>query len=135
MCRKCLNNPDSFCYICGEFTLKKERRNLTTHVKKLYQLYSGCKVGDQDKSWAPHICCKKCTCYLSRWINGTLPALSLEVPMVLREQLDHVNDCYFCTTKVEGYNGKSKSCISHPNLLSAIRPASVAYHGDSLNSL
>ena len=27
--RSCKNDPDTFCYICGELTLLKYRRNLT----------------------------------------------------------------------------------------------------------
>lgn len=43
------NPADSFCYICGSRTLKEYKRRLTSHVKKLYELYFACKVGDQDK--------------------------------------------------------------------------------------
>ena len=60
MPRNCKNQADNFCYICGELTLKRNRRRLTPHVKKLYELYFGCRLGDQDKNWAPHICCVKC---------------------------------------------------------------------------
>ena len=56
MNRKCKNSPDSYCYICGSFTLKRCRRHLSPHVMELYELYFGCKVGDQDKRWAPHVC-------------------------------------------------------------------------------
>ncbi|XP_077155008.1 gastrula zinc finger protein XlCGF53.1-like [Ranitomeya variabilis] len=34
--RSCLNDPDSFCYICGEYTLPKHRRNITDFVKKVW---------------------------------------------------------------------------------------------------
>ena len=43
--------------------------------------------------------------------------------MVWREPKDHVTDCYFCLTNVQGFTTrKSKDCIVHPNLPSAIRP-------------
>lgn len=124
MPRTCLNSPDSFCYICGELTLKKNRRSITERVKKLYHLYFDCKIGDQDKPWSPHICCINCSSSLSKWFNRSGPGLSFGVPMVWREQRDHLTDCYFCLTVTEGFNSKNKHGIEYPNLLSAIRPVS-----------
>src|SRR6218665_4012448 len=44
------------------------------------------------------------------------------VPMVWREQRDHVTDCYFCLTNVSGFSSKNKKAIEYPNLSSAMRP-------------
>ena len=44
-------------YECGELTFISQRQNFTPLVKKCYELYFGREVGDQDKSWALHICC------------------------------------------------------------------------------
>jgi hypothetical protein len=129
MSRRCVNDSDSFCYICGEFTVKAQRRTITAIVKKAYDLYFGCKVGDQDKSWAPHICCETCASTLRKWIKGTRSSMPFAVPMVWREQKDHVTDCYFCLTKTSGYTSKTKKLIKYPNLPSAIRPVP---HNDSL---
>ena len=61
MPRKCVNSSDAFCYICGEVTFKFRRRSFTPLIKKCYDHYFGCKVGDQDKSWAPHfLLCDVC---------------------------------------------------------------------------
>jgi len=60
MPRKCVNSSDPFCYICGEVTFKSRRRSFTPLIKNCYEHYFGCKVGDQDKSWAPHFCCVTC---------------------------------------------------------------------------
>jgi len=30
----CLNNPDIFCYFCGQFVIMKQRPNITDFVKK-----------------------------------------------------------------------------------------------------
>jgi hypothetical protein len=57
MPRKCLNHPDTFCYVCGELTFKSQRQNFTLLIKRCYELYFVYKVGDQDKYWAPLICC------------------------------------------------------------------------------
>lgn len=122
MSRACKSNPDRFCYICGEVTLKKHQRKLTDHIKALYHAYFGCKVGDQEKSWAPHICCSRCSHALSLWFNGKGVGLPFGVPMVWREQHDHFHDCYFCLVDVKGYNLKSKRSIAYPNIPSAMRP-------------
>ena len=33
--RGCVNAPDSFCYICGEFVVKKQQRKITEFVEKV----------------------------------------------------------------------------------------------------
>ena len=45
--RRCLNKPDSFCYICGSFTLPDQRRPMTEHTKQHYFYYFKCKVCDR----------------------------------------------------------------------------------------
>jgi hypothetical protein len=49
MPRKCVNGVDSFCYVCGDYTIKLNRKTVTLLIKKAYELYFGCKIGDQDK--------------------------------------------------------------------------------------
>ena len=58
--RNCVNPTDTFRYICSEMTFKSRRRSFTPLIKKGYEHYFGCKVGDQDKSWAPHFCWVTC---------------------------------------------------------------------------
>jgi hypothetical protein len=50
MSRSCQN---TFCYICSEVVLKLQRKPLSQHVRKAYELYFGCKVGEEDKILAP----------------------------------------------------------------------------------
>ena len=52
---RCINNPNVFCNICGEYTLTQNRRLINDNLKKLYFAYFGVHMGDQDKPWAPHI--------------------------------------------------------------------------------
>ena len=54
--RKCKLDPNVFCYICGSFTVSKQRQGNTDFVKKAYLAYFEVKVGDRDKNWAPHMC-------------------------------------------------------------------------------
>ena len=120
--RKCINNPDSFCYICGSFTIPSQRANISAFVKQAYFAYFKVKIGDQDKSWAPHNVCKQCVECLRMWTKGTRDKMPFGIPMIWREARDHSDDCYFCTVKTSGYNKKNKCSIEYPSLPSAIRP-------------
>jgi hypothetical protein len=48
--RGSLNYPHNFCYICGDFAIKKQQRNITEFVKKVFYAYFGLKLGGQGKS-------------------------------------------------------------------------------------
>ena len=49
----CLNHPDIFCYISGEYTLQASRKYISQYVKRAYLGYFGVKPGDQHKPFAP----------------------------------------------------------------------------------
>ena len=102
MNRKCKNSPDRFCYVCGKVTFSDQQYNISPSIKSLYKAYFGITLGDQDKSFAPHICCRTCVVALRRWSEGKAKSISFGVPMVWREGKDHVTDCYFCMTNLEG---------------------------------
>ena len=61
MQRSGVNSADSFYYVCGECTVKEHVKKITSLIEKAYELYFGCRIGDQDKVWALHIVCAKCT--------------------------------------------------------------------------
>lgn len=84
MPRNCVNSANNFCYICGEVTFAAQKKNISATVKKAYHLYFGCKIGDQDKDWAPHVCCRTCAVNLSQWLNGKRKAMPFAVPMIWR---------------------------------------------------
>ncbi len=116
------NDPDHFCYICGEYTFKDCRRNITPLIKTRYKDYFKMKLGDQDKRFTPHIVCKGCSDRLSLWSSGKLKQMPFVTPMAWREQSNHSSDCYFCATNVEGFNKRNAKHIKYPNLPSAVRP-------------
>lgn len=120
--RQCKNSPDSFCYICGSFLVKKQKQNITETVKKLYNEYFMMKLGDQDKVWAPHVVCRTCVEALRNWKKEKKASLPFGIPMVWREQKNHYDDCYFCMINTSGFNTKNKMTITYPSLPSAIRP-------------
>ena len=47
--RKCKNKADIFCYICGIYTLTRQRRNISLFVKRAYKAYFQVPLGDQEK--------------------------------------------------------------------------------------
>ena len=121
--RSCLNNPDSFCYICGEYTFKENRKTLCDFIKKAYLGYFGVKLGDQDKNWAPHQVCKTCTEHLRQWTTGKRKNLKFGNPLVCREPKNHVDDCYFCMVNITGINRNNRSKWTYPDPPSARRPS------------
>lgn len=127
--RCCVNNPNSFCYICGSFIVKKQRRNITSFVTKAYKAYFGIHLGDQSRPWAPHTVCSVCVEDLRNWIKRKKQSLHFGIPMVWREPQNHSTDCYFCTCNVKGFNAKNKKGIIYPNLPSAMRPVA---HGPGI---
>ncbi|KAL4131092.1 hypothetical protein QTP88_008441 [Uroleucon formosanum] len=122
MPRQCKNHPDIFCYVCGSFAIKTQRRKITNDLRNIYELYFGCHLGDQDKVWAPHTICSACSNGLRDWLNKRKSSMPFAIPMVWREQKNHYNDCYFCNVNVNGFSKKNKHNINYPNLDSAIRP-------------
>ena len=103
--------------------MSSQKRVLTTRTKKAYHQYFGCKVGDQDKPWAPHKCFNSCVTALNEWLKKKRKAMPFAVPMIWREPMHHINYCYFFLTSSmkKGFNRK-KSLIKYPKLPSAICP-------------
>ena len=119
--RKRKSNPNSFCCVCGKYTLPAHRRNIAYKMKIAYNCYFGYKVGEQNKKWAPHICCNSCNTQLLRRAAGKQKKMLFAVQMIWREPTDHVTDCYFCLTNVKGFS-KNKSKIVYPSCQSALKP-------------
>ena len=47
--RSCKNQPDSFCYFCGEFKIADKRNLVAEFIRKAYHTYFSVQLGDQDK--------------------------------------------------------------------------------------
>ena len=87
---KFLYNRNSFCYICGNFTMPSQRANISAFVKEAYFAYFKVKHSDQDRSWVPHRVCKQYVEGLFMWNKGTCEKLTFGITMVSREQKDLV---------------------------------------------
>lgn len=71
--RSCHNEPNVFCYICGEYTVKKYRKSITDFVKSAYFSYFKLKIVDDYKPWIPQIVCKMCCEHLRQWVRLKKP--------------------------------------------------------------
>ncbi len=113
--RMCVNKADNFCYICSEVIFVSQKSSITDMVRKAYHLYCGCNISDQDKKWAPHICCNTCATNLCQWLNKKRKCIPFTVPMTWREPIDHSSNCYICMMPPVG-NGLSKRKSSLCNI-------------------
>ena len=127
--KRCVNNPNSFCYICGKFCLQKQRKKITEFVIKTYQAYFGIKLAQKNKYWVPNIVCKTCVESLRYWSQGGRKGLQFGVPMIWTEPTNHLNDCYFCAANITGINRYKKRTWVYPNVKSAKLPV---LHSDDL---
>ena len=118
----CRNKSDAFCYICGCYSLNRQRHNISLFVKRAYKAYFEVHLGDQDKRWAPHVVCHNCEEMLRDWTKGKRKGLPFGVPIIWREPNNHVTDCYFCMVNTTGVWKKNRHKITYPNIPSAIRP-------------
>ncbi len=118
----CRNNPNRFCYICGQIVLPQRRAEITDFVKKTYHAYFGFKIGHHLKPFAPQICCKTCVENLRDWSNKKRKSMPFGTPMMWREGKDHTTDCYFCLTNLKGFNRKNKHHVKYPDVPSVTKP-------------
>ena len=73
--------------------LKGQSRPIDSFIKISFHAYFRLKLGDQDKSFAPHYCCRTCVEALRNWTKGNKKSLPFGIPMQWREGKDHINDC------------------------------------------
>ena len=62
----CKNSPNTFCYICSDFVVKRYQWDISEFVKKVYFAYFGVEIGNQYKCWVPHKVCYVCVENLSK---------------------------------------------------------------------
>lgn len=128
MYHKCKNHPNRFFYTCGNVVLPDRETKITDFVKTCHA-YFGVKLGDQDKPFAPQICCKTCVENLRDWLNKKRKSMLFGVPKGGRKGKDHVTDCCFCMTNLKGINRKNKYHIQYLDVPSVIKSVS---HGTDL---
>ena len=79
--RKCQNDPDSFCYICGSYWTAKQRLPINYFIKKAYLAYFEVKSGVQDKMPLSKVC-GATVATMRKWSNGQKYCMKFGVPVV-----------------------------------------------------
>lgn len=125
--RSCHLSSDSFCYVCGYYISPKQTKHTIVPGSKCfiaYEAYFGMPMGDQDKPWAPHVCCGSCRSTLEGWLRGSRKCMPFAIPRIWREPTNHHDDCYFCIVDISKYKkGKDRrTAIVYPNIPSSIAP-------------
>ena len=99
---QCKTSPDCFCYVCGYYISGQHSSYKIVKGTKYwaaYRLYFGMDIGDQDKSWAPHVIGGSCRSNLEGWLRGSETVISFAVSRVWREPQNHHDGCYFLHDK------------------------------------
>ena len=86
--------------------VKAQKCAVTPEIKKIYKLYFNRPLGDQSKLWAPHVICTTCSICLREWSNNRKKSMLFAIPMIWREQKEHLADFYFSKVNVTGYSTK-----------------------------
>ena len=126
MDRKCRNNPGKFCYICGNVVLPNSQAKITEFVKKVYRDYFWVNLGEQYKSFTPHVCCKTFVGNFRDWSNGKRKRMLFAISIVWREGKNHITECYFSMINLKGINQKNKHRVQYLQVPSVIRPTPYA---------
>lgn len=110
-----MNDPDKFCFICGQVILKSQRKGVTPLLQTAYRSYFSAELPNRNCSWVPQYSC--CSCYraLLGWMKGTHKGVPFAEPMLWTEPSNHPNGCYFCTTEILGFSKALKRKIEYPS--------------------
>ena len=118
-----MNRPNSFCYVCGSFMLKGQEKIMTFMMKKAYRLFFNREVANLDKNYVPNYCRSYCLRYLLSWLKDAPMSMKFAVAVIWKEQQNHVDDCYVCSTQVSsGINRYKKRKVDYTDLNSAQHP-------------
>jgi len=102
-------------------TFKSQRRSFTPLIKKCYEHYFGCKVGDQDNSWAPHFCCVTFARRLAAWAKGSR-CMPFAIPIGLERAHGPCFTLLLLPDQYHWCNSKVQTPCQYPHLPSAMRP-------------
>lgn len=94
---ECENFVDTFCYLCGRFTSKKNQRNIDFNTIVNYEAYFDMPLIDHEKSWAPSKICLQCKARLLDWKRKKVVKIEFNKPMEWFDNsaIDHLTDCFF----------------------------------------
>lgn len=95
----CGKGRDTFCVVCGQYLLTKNRRSFTDNVKQNYENCFNISTDILNNAWTPRVICTQCHLRISNSVKKVKNAKRFFSPMLWREPVDHQTDCYFCLCK------------------------------------
>lgn len=118
----CAEKINHFCYICGHFVFKANRRPLSEMIQQLYSYYYGLSFY-ANVPWAPNIGCKNCCNALLLWYREKREKMTYKTPMIWSDPGQHNNaNCYVCTNTVRALNQRTSSTFLYTAVPSAQLP-------------
>lgn len=118
---RCNKSSDMFCYICGRLTMIGQSCPITPQIRELYKQYFNINIANQEKCWVPHIVCNSCRLGLNEWYKGK-GHFTFGRPMVWRDPINHINNCYICLTNVAGFSAKTIKYVNYPTVDTVTHP-------------
>ena len=118
----CINSPDAFCIMCGNFVPSTKRNVFSELIKDRFIKCFDIPSNTLKHPWVPKTICANCKSRLKRWNAGNITAKFFSSPMVWREPKNHTDDCYFCLRNTKGYNNKNATSIKYPLVSSVTFP-------------
>lgn len=77
---QCVNDPNLFCYVCGEYTAQKSRNLFSDAAKDAFTQYFGMTPDNLDEAYTPNDVCHHCYSTLTAWVSG---AKYVHIPTIL----------------------------------------------------
>ena len=132
---ECNKSSSLFCYVCGKFEKKKNRRNIAHHENDYKNYFNLQALNGKGESWVPSSICNLCRVMLyRRKMSQSDLGKSMIRPAVWNKP-QSAEDCYICMTKFKGmvslYNVEYANAVSFiPPVYSEIIIADAAAHMD-----
>ena len=124
--RGCKNNPDIFCYNCGEFTkIPNRKRNWWFSWQLISCLFWNENWWSRPILGSPYYSLQNLSWAFTPM--GKLSSLKFGVPVVWLKPQNHQDDCYFCAFNSVGLNKKLKN----PPILAIQACGSLWWHTNS----
>lgn len=122
-CKHC----DKFCFLCGQFTSQKSKRNKSEKFQLLFRSYYDMEWIDEE--YVPQIGCSACYKSLSEWFEKRKDKPKYKVSMLWLNPGEHnAQNCYFCLNFLPGTNTTKKGAVKYIATEHAILPID---HSDS----
>lgn len=130
---KFCKNIKYFCFVCGKFTAKVNKKSKTETFVKLYRLYY--EQDWVDDSHVPQFGCSNCYVSLFKWkakklrADGSLCKPKYKEPMTWNSSSEHnEEECYFCVNFTKGMTTAKNTTTRYVATIATRLPIE---HGDA----